>query len=63
MQEELQEIAMEESDLSELVSEDENEMLSVNYQGLVPVLINAIKEQEDKISRLEKLVEQLISEK
>ena len=47
----------------ELVSEDENEMLSVNYQGLVPVLINAIKEQEDKISRLEKLVEQLISEK
>ena len=47
----------------ELVSKDENEMLSVNYQGLVPVLINAIKEQEDKISRLEKLVEQLISEK
>ena len=46
-----------------LVSEDENEMLSVNYQGLVPVLINAVKEQEDKISRLEKLVEQLISEK
>ena len=47
----------------ELVSEDDNKMLSVNYQGLVPVLINAIKEQEDKISRLEKLVEQLISEK
>ena len=47
----------------ELVSEDENEMLSVNYQGLVPVLINAVKEQEDKISRLEKLVEKLISEK
>ena len=47
----------------ELVSEDTNEMLSVNYQGLVPVLINAVKEQEDKISRLEKLVEKLISEK
>ena len=47
----------------ELVSKDDNEMLSVNYQGLVPVLINAVKEQEDKISRLEKLVEQLISEK
>ena len=45
----------------ELVSKDDNEMLSVNYQGLVPVLINAIKEQENKISRLEKLVEQLIS--
>ena len=47
----------------ELVSEDGNEMLSVNYQGLVPVLINAIKEQEDKISRLENLVEQLIKNK
>ena len=47
----------------ELVIEDSDEMLSVNYQGLVPVLINAIKEQEDKISRLENLVEKLISEK
>ena len=46
----------------ELVTEDQNEMLSVNYQGLVPVLINAIKEQEDKISRLENIVEQLIKE-
>ena len=33
----------------ELVSEDDNEMLAVNYQGLVPVLINALKEQESKI--------------
>jgi hypothetical protein len=47
----------------ELVSEDDNEMLSVNYQGLVPVLINALKEQDDKISRLENLVEKLISDK
>ena len=47
----------------ELVSEDANEMLAVNYQGLVPVLINALKEQNDKISRLEVLVEKLISEK
>ena len=54
----------------ELVSEDENEMLAVNYQGLVPVLINALKEQDekmkeqdDKISRLENLVEKLISNK
>ena len=47
----------------ELVSEDDNEMLAVNYQGLVPVLINALKEQEDKISRLENLVDQLILEK
>ena len=47
----------------ELVSEDDNQMLAVNYQGLVPVLINAIKEQEDKITRLENLVEQLINNK
>ena len=36
----------------ELVSEDDNEMLSVNYQGLVPVLINALKEQQIEIDRL-----------
>ena len=36
-------------------------MLSVNYQGLVPVLINALKEQDEKINRLEKLVEQMVS--
>jgi len=47
----------------ELVTEDDNEMLAVNYQGLVPVLINALKEQDDKISRLENLVEKLISDK
>ena len=33
----------------ELVSEDNEGMLSVNYQGLIPVLINALKEQEAKI--------------
>ena len=47
----------------ELVSKDDNEMLAVNYQGLVPVLINALREQDEKISRLENLVEKLISEK
>jgi hypothetical protein len=31
--------------------------LAVNYQGLIPILINAIKEQNDKISRLEHLIE------
>jgi len=45
----------------ELVTTDDKDMLAVNYQGLVPVLINALKEQDDKISRLEKLVEKLIS--
>ena len=44
----------------ELVTEDDNEMLAVNYQGLVPVLINALKEQDEKINRLEKLVNKLI---
>ncbi len=53
----------------ELVSEDDNEMLAVNYQALVPVLINALKEQqgeinrlkdqEKRLERLEKLVAQL----
>ena len=33
----------------ELVTEDDNEMLAVNYQGLVPVLINALKEQQTEI--------------
>ena len=47
----------------ELVTTDDKDMLAVNYQGLVPVLINAIKEQDDKISRLEELVEKLISDK
>ena len=47
----------------ELVTTDDKEMLAVNYQGLVPVLINALKEQDDKISRLEKLVEKLMSDK
>ena len=38
----------------ELVSEDDKEMLAVNYQGLVPVLINALKEQQSEIDRLKK---------
>ena len=36
----------------ELVSEDDNKMLAVNYQGLVPVLINALKEQQKEIEIL-----------
>jgi hypothetical protein len=41
----------------ELVSEDNNGMLTVNYQALVPVLINALKEQEDNYNELEKSLE------
>ena len=51
----------------ELVSEDDNEMLAVNYQGLVPVLINALKEQQnqietyrDEVSELKEMVQKLI---
>mgnify|MGYP006239408065 CR=1 FL=1 len=33
----------------ELVTTDDNDMLAVNYQGLVPVLINALKEQDEKL--------------
>ena len=37
----------------ELVSEDNSGMLAVNYQALVPVLINALKELESETSSLE----------
>ena len=50
----------------ELVSEDDNEMLAVNYQGLVPVLINALKEQakiiksqEARLTNIENLIANL----
>ena len=46
----------------ELVSEDKNGMLAVNYQALVPVLINALKEQEDNYNQLEKSIEMLEKE-
>ena len=47
----------------ELVSEDDNEMLAVNYQGLVPVLINALKYQQNEIDELKEMVQALISRK
>jgi hypothetical protein len=43
----------------ELVSET-NDIKSVNYQGLVPVLINAMKEQQEEIDELKALVKQLL---
>jgi hypothetical protein len=43
----------------ELVSTDDKEMLAVNYQGLVPVLINALKEQDAKMKEQEKRLERL----
>ena len=47
----------------ELVTEDGNEMLAVNYQGLVPVLINALKDQQNEIDELKEMVQSLISRK
>lgn len=43
----------------ELVSEDNEGMLSVNYQGLIPVLINALKEQDEKIVKQQKEINHL----
>ena len=43
----------------ELVSTDDRDMLAVNYQGLVPVLINALKEQDGKMKEQEKRLERL----
>ena len=34
-------------------------MLAVNYQGLVPVLINALKEQDEKMKEQEKKINRL----
>ncbi len=54
----------------ELVSTDDRDMLAVNYQGLVSVLINALKEQDAKmkeqqadIDELKVMVKQLMLDK
>ena len=36
--------------------EDKDGTLSVNYQGLIPVLINAIKEQQEELNVIRKSV-------
>jgi hypothetical protein len=38
----------------ELVTKDANEMLAVNYQGLIPVLINALNEQQKELRTIKK---------
>ena len=43
----------------ELVKENEKGILSVNYSGLIPVMIESIKEQQRQIDELKKMVEKL----
>ena len=40
------------------VAEDKEGTLSVNYQGMIPVLINAIKEQQKQIDELKAIINQ-----
>ena len=47
----------------ELVVEDGNGMLAVNYQALSAILINGIKDQEARIQQLEMLVKILLEDK
>ena len=46
----------------QLVTEDNKGILSVNYSGLIPVLIESIKEQQQQIDELKKLVEKLLKQ-
>ncbi len=45
--------------LPELVREDKNGVLSVNYSGIIPVLIEAIREQQKRIIQLEEAMRKL----
>jgi hypothetical protein len=42
-----------------LVREDSKGMLSVNYMELVPILISAVQEQNEKIKKLEEIINSL----
>lgn len=43
----------------EVVRQDKNGMYAVNYDGFIPVLVEAVKEQEKQISELKALVKEL----
>lgn len=49
--------------LPEVVTTRKDGYMAVKYEKIVPLLIEAIKEQDDKIKRLEALVEKLLDEK
>ncbi len=42
--------------IPELVLKDENDMLAVDYTGMIPYLVEAIKEQQARINELEKML-------
>jgi hypothetical protein len=42
------------------VKEGRDGILSVNYSGLIPVMIESIKEQQHQIDELKTLVEKLL---
>ena len=44
----------------QLVKEDKDGLLSVNYNGLVPVLINAVKEQQEQIKGQQQQINELL---
>ncbi len=45
----------------ELVSENKEGILAVNYSGLIPVMIESIKEQQKQIDELKKLMQHLLN--
>jgi len=51
-----------ESVFPELVKEDENGDKAVNYDGMIPVLLEAIKEQQQMIEDLQQTVNQLVTQ-
>jgi len=45
--------------LPEVVNQDEQGLYSVSYGGVVPVLIEAIKEQQKEIEKLKEIINML----
>ena len=45
------------------MTENKDGILAMNYSGLIPVMIESIKEQQKQIDELKKLVMQLLKNK
>ena len=46
-----------------VIGDEEKELLGMNYAELVPVLINAVKEQQQQIDAVEKKIEKIEQQK